>query len=278
MHLTEKQLISRLKNGEQESFSVLFEKYSGRIYGLAFRMCGNKEDADDIVQNTFIQAFTNINSFREESGIYTWLYTIAKNISLQLLGHKKKSAFLSLEKLVLSEGSQILKDDLTTAEKRYYINQVREGCLLGLIRCLSFYQRVAFILNVLLDVNVMDVSSVIGKSETATRLLVHRAKQNIKGFLCKNCFLYNSENPCRCENLIDFSLKQGWIKKIRNNETSPQPLIRASAIEKEISDINKIIMLYSSLEDPQPSENIIHIIQNEISKSSYKIFSSKKVK
>jgi RNA polymerase sigma factor (sigma-70 family) len=273
----ERQLVSKLKMGEQESFTILYEQYSKKIYSLAFRMCGNKEDADDIVQRTFIQAFANINSFKEASGIYTWLYAIAKNLCLRLLENRKRTSFSSLDRLVHTVQSQENQDDFTDVEKQYYINQVKEGCLEGLIRCLSFYQRIAFILNVLLDVKIGDIAVILNKTETATKMLIHHAKQNIRSFLCKNCSFYNPSNPCHCENLINYSLKQGWIQKIPDNALD-RPRITALVIEKEISDLKKMILLYNSLEDRQPSENVIHFIQEEINKPTYNIFYRQKVK
>lgn len=240
-------------------------------------MCGNKEDADDIVQQTFTLAFTKISGFREQSGIYTWLYAIAKNLCLRLLENRHKSTFASLESLINTAQAQEGRDDYTAIEKQYYIAQVREGCLLGLLKCLGFYQRIAFILNVLLDVKTKDVSVILNKSEAAIRMLVHHAKQNIRNFLCKNCSLYDPANSCHCENLIGFSLKQGWIKA-NNDKTAFKADISASSVEKEISAIKKITALYKSLNGNGPSEHIIQLILKEINDPVYKIFSAEKVK
>ncbi len=86
-------------------------------------------------------------------------------------------------------------------------------------------------MNVLQNKSIEDTAQVIDKSESATRTLVHRAKKNIKDFLCKNCSLYNQENSCKCENMINFSLKQGWITY---NEKYPFDLLER--IEKEINE------------------------------------------
>lgn len=186
MELSEKQLVADVKSGDTRSFEVLYEHYGKRIYLLALRMCGNIEDAEDIVQRTFITAFDNISTFREESGIYTWLYIIAKNLCLRLLENRKKSTFASLDDLIHTAVSQENVQNFPDNEKQYYISQVKEGCLLGLLRCLPFYQRISFILNVLLEVKARDVAQITSKSETATRVLVYRAKQNLKRFLCQN--------------------------------------------------------------------------------------------
>jgi RNA polymerase sigma factor (sigma-70 family) len=270
------QLVEKLKNGDQESFALLFDQYSKKIYSLAYKMCGNNEDAEDIVQQTFIQALAHIGGFNGKSSLYTWLYAIAKNLCLRLLENRKRSSFSSLEGLIFSVQAKESPDNFSIAEKQYYINQVKEGCLLGLLRCLSFYQRIAFILNVLLGLKVKDVSIVIGKTENATRLLIHRAKHNLKGFLCRNCSLYDVHNPCHCENLIHFSLKQGWIRIITDKEPAHKLNIDIAEIENEINGMKKMALLYNSLEDPQDLENIVKSIQQEIMKQPYKIFSGKK--
>ncbi|HEX9058651.1 MAG TPA: RNA polymerase sigma factor [Clostridia bacterium] len=278
MNHFEDQLVSKLKNGDQESFTLLFELYGKKIYNLAFKMCGNKEDSEDIVQKTFIQAVLNINNFKEESSVYTWLYTIAKNLCLRLLEKRKKSSFSALDSLIHSVQSKEGLDNFKVIEKQHYISQVKEGCLLGLLRCLSFYQRIAFILSVLLEVKVKDTAIIINKSESAVRILIHRAKQNLKAFLCKNCSLYDVNNPCQCENLINFSIKQNWVRKITGERFMPKSNNDVDAIENEIDSLKKITRLYNSLEDDEPSLNILNLIQKEINDKSYKIFSDKKVK
>jgi RNA polymerase sigma-70 factor (ECF subfamily) len=231
-------------------------------------MCGNADDADDITQVTFIQAFRNICGFRGECGIYTWLYSITKNLCLRFLENRKKGTFASLDSLVNSAIMEGDENQYTSFEKKYYINQVKEGCLRGLLRCLPFYQRLSFILHVLLDVGIKDVAVILDKSETAARLLVHRAKRGIKDFLCKNCSLYCKENPCHCENMIGFSLKRGWIQK------SPDlSMISAQDIEKEIGQLENLMSLYKSLEERKPPKEITELIREEIKKSSSPIFS-----
>ena len=68
-------------------------------------MTGNKDDASDITQDTFIQGFKSIDKFRGESQIYTWLYKIAKNKCLRLLEKKNKTTFLSLQTFAVSHTS-----------------------------------------------------------------------------------------------------------------------------------------------------------------------------
>jgi RNA polymerase sigma factor (sigma-70 family) len=246
----------------------IYNQYSKKIYNLAYRMTGNNDDANDITQETFIQAFNSLDQFNGESQLYTWLYQIAKNNCLRLIGKKNKTNFLSLQELV-EKASSPVSDEISETEKSQYIAQVKDGCLSGLLRCLSFQQRLAFILNVLFDLPVEQVAGIIEKSVNATRILVHRSRQNIREYLCCNCSLYDSNNPCRCENLINFSLKQGWINSTGN----------LNRIETEIKNLKSEVVLYKTLhEETIPDDFNNQIRQLLADKGNFLILVDKKVK
>jgi len=250
-----------------DNVEIIYKKYSKNIYNLAYRMTGDKDDASDITQETFLEGFKSLDKFKGESQIYTWLYKIAKNKTLRFLEKKNKTTFLSLQELIDNSSSPV-SDEISETEKMNYISQVKDGCLSGLLRCLSLQQRLAFILNVLIDLPIEQVASVIEKSENATRILVHRSKQNIKDFLCNNCSLYNSQNSCRCENLINFSLKQSWI--CLNNPAQ---------IESEIKDLKDVIGLYKTLQETYPTNDFDKRVQQLLAdKVDFLILNGKKVK
>jgi RNA polymerase sigma factor (sigma-70 family) len=252
--------------------SLYFHQYGKKIYNLAYRMTGNKEDADDITQETFIQAAKSINSFRHESNSYTWLYQIAKNNCLRFLEKKNRTTFLTLRTLSEQVSSPVA-DDISEYDKYHYILQVKEGCLLGMLRCLPIQQRLVFILNILLDLPLNEVALVIEKSENATRILVHRARQSIRNYLCENCSLYNIHNSCRCENLINFSLNKEWIRK-EVEENNPIYLA-----EEEIREIRDEIKLFKTLPEKNPDMSFVTAIQQLISeKEDLLIFRAQKVK
>jgi RNA polymerase sigma factor (sigma-70 family) len=250
---------------------VLYKDYSKKIFNLAYRMTGDIEDANDITQETFIQVFKAIDKFNRESQVYTWIFRIAKNNCLRFLEKKHKTTFLSLQELSEKVSSPV-SDELLENEKSLYISQVKDGCLSGLLRCLSLRQRLAFILNVLLDLPIDQVASIIDKSENATRILIFRSKQKIKDFLCRNCTLYDSRNPCRCENLINFSLKQGWISS--NSETN-----FTLRIESEIKVLKDVFSLYKTLHEKVPTDKFYEGFQRLLAnKEEFLILSDKKVK
>ena len=92
--LSEHDLVVQLKNPDtqNQAFTLLLERFSERIYWMARRMVIDHDDANDVTQNTFIKVWQNIQSYRGESSLYTWIYRIAVNESLSLL-KKKRSLF-----------------------------------------------------------------------------------------------------------------------------------------------------------------------------------------
>lgn len=257
-----------------EQFSELYYINADKIYSLAYRMCGNSEDAQDVVQSTFLLAFEKYGDFRGESSEYTWLYAIAKNLCLKLLENRKKSSFDNISELILNARSSGDTDNLNKSDMKDLTEQVKEGCLLGLVRCLSFYQRAAFILHVLMEMPVFDTAKILSKSESATRTLIFRAKGNIRKFLCNNCSLYNPINQCRCENLVGFSLKQNWIQKRENTREFKDLGIKCQAIEKEIYEAENLLLLYRTL----PFKSYNEEMRKLIFSGDKLIFSNKKVK
>ncbi len=250
-------------------FSELYSQQKDRIFGFAYRMTGNVDDAEDICQETFLSAYRKLDQFRGESQPSTWLFTIARNISLRYLQKRKKNSIANLEALINSAADPDAACEYPDHEKRFLIQQVREGCLTGLLRCLSLTQRTAFILFVLLDYSIAETAGIIGKSTGATKVLIYRARKNIKTFLCKNCSLYQSDNPCRCENLIKFSLAQGWISKSLSN---PELSVDVNLIEDEINDIRKLTLLYKNLENKPASPNLEQKIRALIDQKEHNIF------
>jgi RNA polymerase sigma factor (sigma-70 family) len=254
----------------QNAEKLYFSNYK-KIYNLAYRMTGNKDDASDITQETFIQAFKSIDKFKGESEIYTWLYRIATNKCLRFLDKKKKSSFISLEQLINNYSAPV-SEEMSEWEKWAYIQQVKDGCLSGLLRCIFMKQRMVFILHILLGLPVHCVARIIDKSENATRILIHRSKENIKSFLCNNCSLYDSMNKCHCENLISFSLKQNWIDS-NNNLTS------LKQAESEIKTLKNVVGLYHTLQEAIPSLDFENQMRQILADNKdFLILSSQKVK
>lgn len=90
-------LVQRFKAGDEQAFNELFRRHQGRVYGLALRMVRESDDAADVCQDVFVKAYQALRGFRENSSVYTWLYRITINLSVNYLRRKRLRDSLSYD-------------------------------------------------------------------------------------------------------------------------------------------------------------------------------------
>src|SRR5579863_7151259 len=90
MELNDVLAVSRARSGDTDAFRVLVERHSRSLFRLAFRMTGNQQDAEDVVQESFLRAYKQLAKFDERASFGTWLYRIAANCSLDLVRSRKR--------------------------------------------------------------------------------------------------------------------------------------------------------------------------------------------
>ena len=104
--LDDAQLVQQCQRGEAEAMSCLIVKYQDRVYNAIYKICQNRDDAAELTQDTFVKVLENINTFRKESGFYTWLFRVAVNLTLNYCKRRFKLSPVSLD----AENEQIEKD------------------------------------------------------------------------------------------------------------------------------------------------------------------------
>src|SRR6266852_6944825 len=82
--------VAQVRAGDSDAFRVLVERHSHTVFRLAFRMTGNEQDAEDLVQETFLRAYRQLGKFDGRAGFSTWIYRIAANCSLDLIRARKR--------------------------------------------------------------------------------------------------------------------------------------------------------------------------------------------
>jgi RNA polymerase sigma-70 factor (ECF subfamily) len=90
MELTDAAIVSRARAGDTDAFRELVERHSRSLFRLAFRMTGNQQDAEDVVQESFLRAYRQLASFDDRASFGTWMYRIASNCSLDLVRARKR--------------------------------------------------------------------------------------------------------------------------------------------------------------------------------------------
>lgn len=230
--------------------AALAEAHGDALLAFARGMLGSWPDAEDVVQETFLRAHREASTFRGACAPRTWLFTIARNACLDRLRTRSARSFTALEDVVargIREAARpgalhVGADD--AAHREQYVAAVRDGCLLGTLACLTNDQRAAFVLRTLTDLPADEVARVLDRSPNAVRVLVHRARARLKDFLCRRCSLWDQANPCRCDNLVAFSLARGWIGP--DDAGTPGDRRLAEAAASAVDDVARMTTLYAS--------------------------------
>src|SRR5258705_8698166 len=90
MEITDLAFVTKARAGDADAFRVLVERHSRALFGLAFRMTGNEQDAEDVVQESLLRAYKQLGKFDERSSFGTWLYRITVNCSLDVVRPRKQ--------------------------------------------------------------------------------------------------------------------------------------------------------------------------------------------
>ena len=169
------QLIDDFLEGDQGAFETLIRKYQKEIYYFVLRIVGNEEDAKDIAQMAFVNAFRSLGRFKRQSKFKTWLYKIALNLCRN---HLKKSRLQQADELDPTlAGDDDPSHSVVEKEKRIELHRAIEE--------LPEKQRLTVILRTYKDLSYADVSHILGCSEGAAKANFHFALQKLKKKLGK---------------------------------------------------------------------------------------------
>ncbi len=172
-------LIRLLKNDVNKGFSRIVEQYSSRLYWHIRRLVIIHEDADDALQTTFMNAWKNISDFRNESSLYTWLYTIATNESLAIINKRKKNSAVPLDEI----GNWFAT---STEGSSWFDGDEAEVKLQNAILSLPEKQRIVFNLKYYEEMTYEEMSKVLDTSEGALKASYHHAVKKIEKRLAED--------------------------------------------------------------------------------------------
>jgi RNA polymerase sigma factor (sigma-70 family) len=164
-------LIEECRNGSSRAQSMLYKQYSKAMFNLAYRMTNNREDAEDILQEAFIDCFRNIDSFRFESTFGAWLKTILINKSINHLKKKKVD-------LILQENLPEKIEEQEEENNTYDTAKIFRG-----IESLPDGYRVILTLFLLEGYDHTEIAQILGISESTSKSQYSRAKDKLRKIL-----------------------------------------------------------------------------------------------
>jgi RNA polymerase sigma factor (sigma-70 family) len=183
----DRELVAKSSQGDLSAYDELVRRYQTRIYSLAYNMTSNKEDAEDMVQDVFVKAYSSLKNFRGTSSFYTWIYRIAINRTINFLKKRKKKQALSLNDV--DEG---VERDPAYVELSARESPVRDASLSELqeklnkaLLTLSEKHRTVVVLHDIQGLPHDEIARMTGCSQGTVRSRLFYARQQLQGELAE---------------------------------------------------------------------------------------------
>ncbi|MGE5379052.1 MAG: RNA polymerase sigma factor [Bacteroidota bacterium] len=177
--------VEKLVAGDRAEFARLVDIYSGSIFRLGLKMLGNPQDAEDVLQNTFMNALMHLSTFEGRSSVVTWLYRIATNEALMLIRKRKPEISIELEAqegeaesiedlkpTVFADWSGLPEDQLLSAEGKILLD--------GAIASLPDSLRVVFLLRDIEGLSIKETAETLDLTETNVKTRLLRARMYLR--------------------------------------------------------------------------------------------------
>lgn len=174
--LTDKQLLELIELNKESGFRSLMHQYQEQTYWHIRRMVTTHEDADDVVQNTFIKVFKNLDKFKGDSKLYTWIYRIATNESLTYLKKRKKRFSESIDESENNIENNLVADTYFDGDS---VQVLLQKAIIGL----PDKQKAVFNLRYYEEMPYSDMSEILETSVGALKASYHHAVKKIEEFI-----------------------------------------------------------------------------------------------
>lgn len=179
--MNEDDLIERIRANDPRAFKDLFDSNVSLVYNVCWRMLGNRQDAEDVTQEVFFEAYKSLKRFRFESKLSTWLYRIAVNRSLNHQRKNKLDRWLSLDFNAIVEGTGNVHVPSASDESPDAMMEKKdtEHIVQGAISRLPERQRTALLLHRYEELPYQEIAKIMDVTVASVESLLHRAKQTL---------------------------------------------------------------------------------------------------
>ena len=171
-------LIEKVKEGGFGAFERIVRKYESRVYNHCVKFLNNQEDAEDVLQETFLQVYRSLNSFRGDSAFSTWLFKIATNGCLMRLRKRKKVDLVSIDKPMEFDGSMVQRE-IVDWSKNPALMSGKDDLRATLDRIISDLpedKRIVLIMKDVEGFSNVEIGQILNMTVAAVKSRLHRAR------------------------------------------------------------------------------------------------------
>jgi RNA polymerase sigma-70 factor (ECF subfamily) len=175
-------LVTQAREGDMQAFSTLVQRYDGKIFRLAMHVTQNREDAEDVLQETFMKAYEHLDQFKGDSKFYTWIVRIAVNQALMKLRRRRTDKSVSMDETIDTGEDTVVREIAAwdeNPEQRFSREEIGE-ILDGAIKNLDPIYRSVFVLRDVDDLSTEETAEALGLSVPAVKSRLLRARLQLR--------------------------------------------------------------------------------------------------
>jgi len=173
-------VVAQVLAGDRDAFRVVVERHSHNIFRLAFRMTGNEQDAEDVVQETFLRAYRRLDRFESRSSFSTWIYRIAVNCSLDVSRKRRHEEESRVSPEPEAPDPVLSLPSTGPSADRLMISAVVREKVETTIKALTEKERAAFVLRHFEGLSIEEVARAMGLKVNAAKNNIFRAVQKLR--------------------------------------------------------------------------------------------------
>ena len=200
--------LDRARGGDIAAYQQLFAGHQEKLRGFLYRMVANREDADDLVQDTSVRGFERIGQFRADASLKTWLFRIGTNLARDLLRERKRwpADAQDLSKALAmgtpAIGAAFAKTHERSPQGRYDVREHIDFCFTCIGKVLPIDEQVAVLLKDVYAFKRGEIADILEQTEGQVKHLLHDARKTLSEVFYRRCALVNQEGTChQCSEL-----------------------------------------------------------------------------
>lgn len=206
-------------NNDSLTIEYIVENYGRMVTTICRRMIQNEEASKDAVQEVWLELVKNLQYFRNESKVSTWLYTITCRVVTRIA--KKERQYTTRFLSDYFHGEDVEIPSYENFDKQLWVKEMCDKCLTGILHCLDNEARLAYILRDISMLSYQEISEILEKEETTVRKTISRSRNKLRNFLNDECIFCNPESKCKCRMskwVMDINLPDEYskLKEIAN--------------------------------------------------------------
>jgi RNA polymerase sigma-70 factor (ECF subfamily) len=256
MENQEKEILKLALEGDIKAFQTLFIAFQNQLKSYLFRLLASRADAEDIAHDTFIKAFDKLHTYKGDSSLKTWVFTIATNLAINELRKRNRwtvDVSEKAKKIVLSRPTLARKIEQVAKSSPFGVYDIKEHidtCFTCIGKNLPIENQVAIMLKDIYDFSIKEIMLIMDKTEGVVKYLVQEARKTMTEIFDSRCALVNKNGVChQCSEL------NGWFNPKQNQQ---EALLKLKMV-KESNKYDKTALLEMRMQlvkaiDPLRSE------------------------